>query len=148
MDHCRTQGVPVGEEQICGDSVQVGEEVFASAQDGKGLLPQRFHAIAHRMKGKRWQIQQDKHLWQMLFGMPEVVLQMIAMVLQHVEALVLSSSSEYARRPRSWPRSSNYSSTRILLVHHVSGQNGVTMLVPKVRTAGRSTNVLTNTIPL
>jgi len=68
--------------------VQVGEKAFAGAQDNTGLLPELFHAIAHRMKGKRQQIQQDKQLRQMLFAMPEVVLQMIAVVLQHIEALV------------------------------------------------------------
>ena len=68
--------------------MQVSEEVFAGAQDGTGLLPQLFHAIAHRMKGKRQQIQLRKLLRQMLFAMPEVMFQMIAMILQYVEALV------------------------------------------------------------
>ena len=89
MDHRRAQGMPVGEEKIGGDGVQVGEKVFAGAQDGTGLLPEIFHAVAHRVKGKRQQIQQHKLLRQMLFAMPEVVLQMVAMILQHVEALVL-----------------------------------------------------------
>ena len=88
LDHSRTQAVPVGEEHIGGDGVQIGEKVFAGGQDGTGLLSQLFHAIAHRVKGKRQQIQEDKQLRQVLFAVPEVVLQMIAMVLQHVEALV------------------------------------------------------------
>jgi hypothetical protein len=82
------KGTPVGEEQIGGDGVQVGEKVFACAQHGTALLPQLFHAVAHRMKGKRQQIQQHKQLRQMLFAMPEVMFQMIAMILQYVEALV------------------------------------------------------------
>lgn len=62
LDQGQTQGVLVGEEPIGGDSVQVGETVFTGAEHGARLLPQRFHAIADRMKGKPQQIQQHKLL--------------------------------------------------------------------------------------
>ncbi len=62
MDHRRTQGMPVGKEKIGGDGVQDGEKGFAGAQDGAGLLPEIFHAVARRVNGERQQIQQHKLL--------------------------------------------------------------------------------------
>lgn len=73
MGRGQTEGAPVGEEQVGGDGVQVGEESRAGSQSGAGLLPDLVHAVADRMEGKGQQIHHHKELGWILLAAPEVI---------------------------------------------------------------------------
>src|SRR4029453_3779564 len=77
-----------GEDQKGGDGSQVFEEAAARAHLLHRLAPEIFGQIADGMEGESEQVQGDEHGGKIDFPMPEVVFEMVAVVLQDVEAFV------------------------------------------------------------
>jgi len=67
---------------------QVGEKALAGSRLGAGLLPKRLQAIADRMEVESQQIRHHQKLRQILLAAPQVVLQVVAMIFEHVETFV------------------------------------------------------------
>src|SRR3954466_9410172 len=78
-----------GEDQEGGD----GSQVFEEPTTGPHLLhrpaPQIFGEIADGMEGESEQVQGDEHGGKIGFPVSEVVFEMVAVVLQNVEAFIL-----------------------------------------------------------
>src|SRR3954447_15498828 len=81
--------VPGGEDQEGGDGSQVFEEAAVGSHLLPRLAPEIFGQIADGMEGESEQVQGDKHGGKIGFPVPEVVFEMVAVVLQNVEAFVL-----------------------------------------------------------
>src|SRR4051812_31977974 len=82
--HCQKVG---GEDQEGGEGSQVFEEPGPHLLDRPA--PQIFGEIADGMEGESEQVQGDKHGGKIGFPVSEVVFEMVAVVLQNVEAFIL-----------------------------------------------------------
>ncbi|MFP5250639.1 MAG: hypothetical protein ACLGP3_12520 [Acidobacteriota bacterium] len=69
--------------------MEVGEEGFARADGLAGLLPEGFQAVQDGVEGEGQQVERGKGGSQMLLAVSEVVGQVAAVLLQHIEAFVL-----------------------------------------------------------
>src|SRR5918995_6015910 len=81
--------VPGGEDQKGGDGSQVFEEPAAGAHLLHRPAPEIFGQIADGMESESEKVQGDEHGGKIDFPVPEVVLGMVAVVLQDIEAFVL-----------------------------------------------------------
>jgi hypothetical protein len=81
--------VPGGEDQEGGDGSQIFEEPAAGTHLLHRLAPEIFGQIADGMEGESEKVQGDEHGGKIDFAVPEVVFEMIAVVLQDIEAFVL-----------------------------------------------------------
>src|SRR5665213_2933321 len=79
---------PCGEDDVGGDDVEFLEEAGASPDSLAGLFPEGFQAVTCGMEGEGQQVHGREHPGQVFVSMPEVVRQVVAVVFQHVEALV------------------------------------------------------------
>src|SRR3954453_2117682 len=77
------------EDQESGDGSQVFEEAAARAHLLHRLAPEIFGQIADGMEGESEKVQGDEHGGKIGFPVPKVVFEMVAVVLQEVEAFVL-----------------------------------------------------------
>ena len=71
--------------------MEVLKESGAGCDGLAGLLPGDFQAVANRVEGKGQQVHRGEDPGQVLFAVSEVVGQVIAVILQHAEALILPS---------------------------------------------------------
>src|SRR4051812_12611604 len=76
-----------GEDQEGGDGSQVFEEPGSHLLHR--LAPEIFGQIADGMEGESEQVQGDEHGGKIDFAVAEVVFEMVAVVLQNIEAFVL-----------------------------------------------------------
>src|SRR3954468_1413769 len=81
--------VPGGEDQEGGDGSQVFEEPAAGSHLLHRLAPELFGQIADGMEGESQKVQRNEHGGKIDFPMPKVVFEMVAVVLQNIEAFVL-----------------------------------------------------------
>src|SRR5919112_2847187 len=81
--------VPSGEDQEGGDGSQVFEEPAAGAHLLHRLAPEIFSQIADGMESESQQVQGDEHGGKIVFAVAEVVFEMVAVVLQDIEAFIL-----------------------------------------------------------
>src|SRR3954452_12196748 len=92
--------VPGGEDQEGGDGSQVFEEAAARAHLLHRRAPEIFGQIADGMEGESQKVQRNEHGGKIGFAVPEVVFEMVAVVLQNVEAF--SVCSQTGRAGRCW----------------------------------------------
>src|SRR3954469_17018221 len=78
-----------GEDQEDGDGSQIFEEPAAGAHLRHRLAPEIFGQIADGMEGESQKVQGHEHGGKIDFPMPKVVFEMVAVVLQNIEAFVL-----------------------------------------------------------
>src|SRR5919202_2982094 len=71
------------------DGADVLEEARARSFGGSGLDPELFEAVADRMKCEGEQVHGGEHHGEVLLAVPEVVLEVVAVGLEDVEAFVL-----------------------------------------------------------
>src|SRR4029450_7699422 len=81
--------VPGGEDQEGGDGSQVFEEAAAGAHLLHRPAPEIFDQIADGMEGESEKVQGHEHGGKIDFAVAEVVFEMVAVVLQDVEAFIL-----------------------------------------------------------
>src|SRR3954454_5530368 len=81
--------VPGGEDQEGGDGSQVFEEPAAGSHLLHRPAPQIFSEIADGMEGESEKVQGDEHRGKIDFAVAEVVFEMVAVVLQDIEAFIL-----------------------------------------------------------
>jgi hypothetical protein len=81
--------VPGGEDQEGGDGSQIFEEPAAGSHLLHRLAPEIFGQIADGMEGESEQVQGNEHGGKIGFPVSKVVFEMIAVVLQNIEAFVL-----------------------------------------------------------
>src|SRR3954451_18018383 len=81
--------VPGREDQESGDGSQVFEEAAARAHLLHRRAPEIFGQIADGMEGESEKVQRNEHRGKIDFAVAEVVFEMIAVVLQDIEAFVL-----------------------------------------------------------
>src|SRR3954470_15208651 len=81
--------VPGREDQESGDGSQVFEEAAARAHLLHRRAPEIFGQIADGMEGESEKVQGDEHGGKIGFPVPKVVFEMVAVILQDIEALVL-----------------------------------------------------------
>src|SRR4051812_16912401 len=81
--------VPGGEDQEGGDGSQVFEEAAARAHLLHRFAPEIFGQIADGMEGESEKVQRNEHGGKIDFAVPEVVFEMVAIVLEDVEAFIL-----------------------------------------------------------
>ena len=81
--------VPGGEDQEGGDGSQVFEEPAAGSHLLHRPAPEIFGQIADGMEGESEQVQGHEHGGKIGFPVPEVVFEIVAVVLQDIEAFVL-----------------------------------------------------------
>src|SRR3954469_19379424 len=94
---CVDQGLherrPVGKDEIGRDGSDVLEEAGARAFGGSGLGPELFEAVADRMECEGEQVHGGEHHGEVLLTVAEVVLEVVAVALEDVEAFVLDLPS-------------------------------------------------------
>src|SRR3954471_17588503 len=78
-----------GEDQEGGDGSQIFEEPAAAPHLHPRLAPEIFGQIADGMEGESQKVERNKHGGKIDFPVPEVVFEMVAVVLQDVEAFIL-----------------------------------------------------------
>src|SRR3954471_23625507 len=81
--------VPGGEDQEGGDGSQVFEEAAAGAHLLHRLAQEIFGQIADGMEGESQKVQRNEHGGKIDFAVPEVVFEMVAIVLENIEAFIL-----------------------------------------------------------
>ena len=81
--------VPGREHEIGGDSPQIVEKPLAGHQFPLGRAPSPVAQVTDRMTGEGQQIEDREHGGQVLFAVPEIVLQVVAPGFQDIEAFVL-----------------------------------------------------------
>ena len=81
--------IPSGEDQEGGDGSQVFEEPAAGSHLLHRLAPEIFGQIADGMEGESQKVQGHEHGGKIGFPVPEVVFEIVSVILQDVEALVL-----------------------------------------------------------
>src|SRR3954471_9915186 len=90
---CVDQGLqerrPIGKDEIGRDGSDVLEEARARSFGGSGLDPELFEAVANRMKCEGEQVHGGEHHGEVLLAVAEVVLEVVAVGLEDVEAFVL-----------------------------------------------------------
>src|SRR4051794_21451328 len=91
--------VPGREDQESGDGSQVFEEAAARAHLLHRLAPEIFGQIADGMEGESEKVQGHEHGGKIGFPVPKVVFGMVAVVLQDVEAFVVSRPGGFHPRP-------------------------------------------------
>jgi hypothetical protein len=78
--------VPSGEDQEGGEGSQIFEEPAAGAHLLPRLAPEIFGQIADGMEGESEKVQRNEHGGKIDFLVPEVVFEMVSVVLQDIEA--------------------------------------------------------------
>src|SRR3954449_3144713 len=86
--------VPGGEDQEGGDGSQIFEEPGPHLHHR--LAPEIFGQIADGMEGESQKVERNKHGGKIDFAVAEVVFEMVAVVLQDVEAFILDLSARPA----------------------------------------------------
>src|SRR3954468_17920248 len=81
--------VPGGEDQESGDGSQIFEEPGAGSYLLHCPAPEILGEIADGMEGESQQVQGNEHGREVVFPVPEVVLDVVALGLEPVEGLVL-----------------------------------------------------------
>src|SRR4051794_4133301 len=103
---CVDQGLherrPIGKDEIDRDGFDVLEEARARSFSGSGLGPELFEAVADGMKCEGEQVHGGEHHGEVLLAVAEVVLEVVAVGLEDIEAFVLDLIWPWPwRRPRS-----------------------------------------------
>src|SRR3954468_11939562 len=90
---CVDQGLherrPIGKDEIDRDGSDVVEEARTRSFSGSGLGPELFEAVADGMKCEGEQVHGGEHHGEVLLAVAEVVLEVVAVGLEDVEAFVL-----------------------------------------------------------
>jgi hypothetical protein len=90
--------VPRGKNQIGGQADETAEELHAPARFRSGQLPQRLDMIADGVTGEGKEIEDGEAGREILFAVAEVVLEVVALGLQHIGSAVLYHPSGAATR--------------------------------------------------
>ena len=69
---------------VVGESAQVVEECLARLEGGAQHLIRLSSEVLNRVGQKGEQVEDEEHIGQVLFAMTKVVLQMVAMILEHI----------------------------------------------------------------
>ena len=83
------EGGPRREDLIAGDGAHVLEQADSRPELATRLLPQGFGEFAGRVHGEGEQVEDDQNAGEGVLAMAEVVLEMVAVLLEDVEGLVL-----------------------------------------------------------
>src|SRR3954447_2720535 len=81
---------PIGKDEIGRDGSDVLEEARPRSFGGSGLGPELFEAVANRMECEGEQVHGGEHHGEVLLAVAEVVLKVVAVGLEDVEAFVLA----------------------------------------------------------
>src|SRR5215212_9887487 len=84
---------PIGKDEMGRDGSDVLEEAGARAFGGSGLGPELFEAVADRMECEGEEVHGGEHHGEVLLAVAEVVLKVVAVALEDVEAFVLDLPS-------------------------------------------------------
>ena len=79
------QRVPVGEHLVLGDGAQVLEQAEAGAEPLPGPLPEGFGEFAGGVQGEGEEVGDDEHAGEGVPAVAEVVLEVVAVLLEDVE---------------------------------------------------------------
>ena len=93
------QGPPVWEDKIGGDGSDVFEEAFSSALGLAGFDPQVFEAVADGVHGESQEVHGGEQHGEVLLAVAEIMFEMIAVVLEDVEAFVVSRPEGFHLQP-------------------------------------------------
>src|SRR5512134_538481 len=92
------QGLPIWEDDVCRDGAQMLEEAVLGAAGGERGAPREDTEIGDRVEREGEQIEADQEVGQGLLAVAEVVLEVVAFGLEHVEGLVLDLPAGAAAR--------------------------------------------------
>lgn len=94
VDEGLHEALPIGKDEVDGDCLDMLEEALAGAGRGSGVDPELFETIADRVTGEGQEVHGGEHHGEVLLAVAEIVFEVVAVVLENVDAFVLNLPSQ------------------------------------------------------